>query len=100
MKCPICGAEIDSGALSCPSCHAFQVVERTPLGVLAGWVGILASVLTAMILIPLPFFVILGGSLAGFPWVLPIIGLCLTVGSLWYSRSTKHTTWLARDGSR
>ncbi len=100
MKCPICSAEIESGALSCPTCHAFQTVERTPLGVLAAWVGILAGVLTAMMVIPLPIMLLAGGSLAGFPWVLPGIGLVLTAGSLWYSRGTRHNVWLARDGSR
>ncbi len=99
MKCPICSAEIESAALSCPVCHAFQAVERTPLGVLAGWIGILAGVLTAMVLIPLPVMVIAGGSLAGFPWILPVIGLCITAAALAYSRSTRHTVWVARKQS-
>jgi len=95
MKCPICSAELEAGALACPACGAFQAVERTPLGVLTGWVGIVAGVLTAMVLVPLPVMVLAGGSLAGFPWVLPLIGLALTGASLGYSRSTRHTVWLA-----
>lgn len=97
MKCPICSAEIESGALVCPGCRAIQSVERTPLGVFAGWLGILSAILTAMILIPLPLMVYANVSLQGFPWVLPIAGLCIAAASLWYSSSTKHTVWLIRD---
>ncbi len=94
MKCPICSAEIETGALSCPTCRAFQSVERTPLGVVAGWVGILAGVLTIMLLV-LPITLLFAGSLEGFPWVLPAIGVCVTGAGLWYSHSTKHLVWIA-----
>jgi len=94
MKCPFCSTEIAPGALACPSCRAFQTVERTPLGVFTGWLGIIASVLTAMLLIPVPLMALAGISLQGFPWVLPIIGSSVAVGAFWHSRSTKHIVWL------
>ncbi len=97
MQCPVCSAELESGALKCASCGAIQIVERTPLGVLSGWLGILSAVLTAMILLALPFIVIAGFSLKGFPWVLPIVGLALSVVFFGYSRKTRHLVWRARD---
>ncbi len=96
MKCPVCSAELEPGALNCPSCHAMQVVERTPLGVLSGWLGILSAVLTGMILLALPFIVIAGFSLQGFPWALPVVGLILTAAFLGYSRNTRRLVWRAR----
>lgn len=96
MKCPICSAEIASDALTCPTCRAIQTVERTPLGVIIGWIGIVSTVLTAMIYIPLPLMIYANISLQGFPWWLPAIGTILASGTLWYSRSTKHTVWLPR----
>jgi hypothetical protein len=100
MKCPICSAEIASDAYSCPSCRAILVVERTTLGVFAGWLGIVATVLTAMILIPIPLMIFGGVSLVGFPWWLPLVGTCIAAPSLWYSRSTRHTLWLPRTETR
>jgi len=100
MKCPVCSAELDPDAIRCPSCHAFQSVERTPLGVFSGWVGILSAVVTAMILTPVPFMLFGGGTLSGYPWILPITGVSLSVGALWYSRSTRHTVWLARKDTQ
>jgi membrane protein insertase Oxa1/YidC/SpoIIIJ len=96
MNCPVCSADLAPGATNCPACHAFQSVERTPLGVFSGWVGVVSAALTAMMLALVPFILIAGASLHGFPWILPIIGIVLTVGALWYSRSTRHTIWLAR----
>ncbi len=97
MKCPICSAELAPNAVSCPNCHAFQSVERTPLGVLAGWVGVLSAVLTAMILTPVPFMAFAGTSLSGFPWILPGIGVGLSAAAFLYSRSTRHVVWLKRQ---
>ncbi len=98
MQCPVCSAELAPGALSCPSCHAMQVVERTPLGVVTGWLGIVSAVLTSMVAIALPVLIIAGVSLQGFPWILLIVGLVLTGGFLGYSRTTRHLAWRsARD---
>jgi hypothetical protein len=94
MKCPICSAEIEPFALSCPFCHAFQSVERTPLGVFSGWLGALSAIFTAMMILPVPIMIIAGVSLEGFPWILPLTGLCLAIASLWHSSSTKHIVWL------
>lgn len=95
MNCPFCSTELEAGAVRCPNCQAFASVERTPMGVLTGWLGALSTILTAMILIPLPFMVIFGANMHGFPWVLPIVGTILAVGFLSYSRSTRHPVWLA-----
>ena len=100
MKCPICSAEIQSGVLVCPECRAIQTVERTTLGVFAGWMGILSSVLTAMMIIPMPIMLFAGVSLQGFPWWLPIVGLSMASSSLWYSNKTKHIVWLDREKIR
>lgn len=98
MQCPVCSAELQPGALSCPSCGAIQVVERTPLGVVTGWIGIVSAVLTSMMLIALPVLIIAGISLKGFPWILLITGLVLSGGFLGYSRTTRHLAWrTARD---
>ncbi len=94
MNCPICSAELAPDAINCPKCHAFQSIERTTLGVFSGWVGILSTVLTAMILTPVPFMLFAGVSLSGFPWILPAIGLGLAAACLGYSRSTRHAVWL------
>lgn len=93
MKCPVCSAELEPGALNCPACHAIQVVRRTPLGVVTGWLGIVSGVLTGMVVIALPVLLIAGISLKGFPWILLIVGLALTGGFLGYSRTTRHLAW-------
>ncbi len=97
MNCPICSAELPPDAINCPNCRAFQTVQRTPLGVFAGWVGILAAVLTAMILAFIPFILVSSVSMSGFPWILPGIGICLSVAGFLYSRSTRHVVWLRRQ---
>ncbi len=96
MNCPYCSAALEPDAVSCQACHAFKSVERTPVGVFSGWVGILSAVLTAMILTPVPFMVIAGTSLSGFPWILPGFGIALSAAALLYSRSTRHAVWLQR----
>ncbi len=96
MNCPVCSAELASDAVSCPACHAFKSIERTPLGVFAGWVGVLAAVLTAMILAFIPFILVSSVSMHGFPWLLPAIGASLAAAAFWYSRSTRHAVWLQR----
>lgn len=96
MKCPVCSAELEPGALSCPSCGAIQMVERTPAGVLTGWLGVVSAVLTAMVVIGVIVLLITGVSLKGFPWILLIVGFTLTGGFLGYSRKTRHLAWHAR----
>ncbi len=100
MKCPFCSAELAPDALSCPTCHAFQAVERTPPGVFSAWLGILASVLSAMILRPVPLMALAGISLKGFPWILPIIGCTVAAASFWYAGTTRHLVWLPRATAR
>ena len=99
MKCPVCSAELEPNAIRCPNCQAFESIERTPLGVLSGWLGALSTILTSMILIGLPFL-IYGHKLHGFPWILPITGVILSVVFLGYSRSTRHVVWLEHKVTR
>ena len=97
MKCPVCSAELEPGAIQCPSCGAMQRVERTPVGVVTGWLGIVSAVLTGMVVIGLIVLIVTGVSLKGFPWILVIIGGILTGGFLGYSRKTRHLAWHARN---
>jgi hypothetical protein len=97
MNCPFCSAELAPDTFSCPACHAFQSVERTPLGVFAGWVGVLSAVLTAMVLAFIPFILFSSVSMTNFPWILPGIGIALSAAAFWYSRSTRHIVWLQRQ---
>ena len=97
MNCPFCSAALPAEALSCPACHAFQSVQRTPFGVLCGWLGALSAILTAMMLSFVPFLLFAGSGLHGFPWILPIIGTLMAAGFLGYSRSTRHRVWLAHS---
>ena len=97
MKCPVCSAELEPGAIQCPACGAVQRVERTPVGVVTGWLGIVSAVLTGMIVIGLIVLIVTGVSLKGFPWILVIIGGILAGGFLGYSRKTRHLAWHARD---
>jgi len=64
------------------------------MGVLTGWLGALSAILTTMIALFVPFLLIAGISMKGFPWILPIIGTAMAIGFLWYSRSTRHFVWL------
>jgi hypothetical protein len=97
MNCPNCSAEIEAGIIVCPSCRAIQQFERTPLGIFASGLGIIATTLTSMIIIPLPLLMFTDISLKGFPWIFAIIGTVLAVGSFWYSKSTKREVWLLRE---
>lgn len=97
MNCPVCSAQLEPDALRCQACGAMQIVERTPLGVLSGWLGILSAVFSGMIFLALPFLLIAGISLKGFPWILPLAGVVCTTGFFWYSRKTKHLVWRAHD---
>lgn len=94
MKCPVCSTELEPNAIRCPNCQAFETLERTPIGVVSGWLGALSTILTSMVLIPIPFMLIFGAKMHGFPWILPIVGTILSVGFLGYSRSTRHVVWL------
>lgn len=94
MKCPFCSAEIPDNALSCPSCQAYKSVQRTPIGVLTGWLGALSAILTAMIVAFIPLMLIIGINMKDFPWILPLTGVVMAIGFLGYSRTTRHFVWL------
>jgi hypothetical protein len=97
MKCPYCSAELDNEAISCPACHAMQVVRRTTLGVVTGWLGILLGVQVALAWIPLPFMVLGGLDIGSIPWqlaALVVAATLVTAGLLWHSQSTKHLEWI------
>jgi hypothetical protein len=97
MKCPYCSTELENGAVACPSCNAMQVVRRTPIGVLVGWLAIILGVQVALAWIPLPFLFILGFNMKSIPWqlvVMVIVATFATAGMFWYSGKTKHLEWI------
>jgi len=47
-----------------------------------------------MIVAFIPFMLIFGINMKGFPWILPITGLVMAIGFLVYSRTTRHFVWL------
>jgi hypothetical protein len=96
-KCPSCSAELENGAVACPSCNAMQVVRRTPLGVVVGWLAIILGVQVALALIPVPFLMIAGFNMKSIPWqvtVMVIVAAFITAGMFWYSDKTKHLEWI------
>ena len=100
MKCPFCSAALPDNALSCSYCQAFKSVQRTPMGVLTGWLGALSAILTTMIALFIPFMLVAGISMKGFPWILPIVGTVMAIGFLGYSRTTRHFVWLPHIPTR
>jgi hypothetical protein len=97
MKCPYCSAEIGDNAVICKSCHAQQVVRRTTMGVVVGWLAIILAVQVALAWIPLPFMVLFGFNIKTIPWQLGVILVVATLvnaGMFWYSKSTRHLEWI------
>lgn len=97
MKCPYCSAEIGDNAVICESCHAQQVVRRSTMGVVIGWLAIVLGVQVALAWIPLPFMMMLGFNMKSIPWqlfVILIVATFVMAGMFWYSKSTKHLEWI------
>jgi len=94
MQCPLCAAEINSGAVACEKCGAIKVTERTTVGVFAGWVGMVIGLIWIMLWFPLLFLPFIGYDMKEYPWVTLIIGTLVAAGLLWYSRSTLHNRWI------
>jgi len=93
MQCPICSSEISSDAVGCDKCGATRVTQRTPLGVVVGWVGLTVALLMAMMWLFMLALLAFGHSLSGFPWTALFVGSLITVGLLQYSKTTVHTQW-------
>lgn len=94
MQCPICNSEISQAADTCDQCGATRTHVRTSIGVFAGWVGIVVLLMWLIMALPLLLFPFIHLSLAGYPWIVLVIGLVITAGMFWYSKSTVHAEWV------
>jgi predicted nucleic acid-binding Zn ribbon protein len=97
MQCPICASELSPDAVGCEKCGATRVTQRTPLGIIVGWVGMTVALLMVMMWIFMAVLPIFGVSLRGFPWTALIIGTAIAAGLFWYSKSTVHAKWVRRE---
>jgi hypothetical protein len=94
MQCPLCSSELGDKAYECPTCGATQVIQRSPAGVITAWVAMGGGVLWGLFWLLLLLMLVTKQSLAGFPWLVLILGTALVAGLLWYSRTTKRTVWV------
>ncbi len=97
MQCPICASELSPDAVSCEKCGATRVTQRTPVGVIVGWVGITVTLLWILLLLPVLILPFTDHGISGYPWSALIVGAILMVGLLWYSKSTVHAKWVRRE---
>ena len=97
MQCPICASELTPDAVNCAKCGATRVTQRTPAGVIVGWIGMTVALLWIMLFIPLLILPFTAHGIGGYPWPVLIIGGVITVGLLQYSKSTVHATWVRRE---
>ncbi len=96
MKCPYCSAALDNDALNCSSCHAMRIVQRSPLGVVTGWLGIVLGVQVVLVWILMLLVLLSGLATQTIPWQLVVTMIAATFvtgGLLWHSRSTKRLEW-------
>jgi hypothetical protein len=97
MQCPLCASEISSNAIECSNCGATRVTQRTPAGVIVGWVGMTISLLSILWGIPLLVLPFTEHGIKGYDWSTLVAGIILAAGLLWYSKSTLHAKWVRRD---
>lgn len=97
MQCPICASELSPDAIICEKCGATRVTQRTPTGVIVGWVGMTIALLWIMLFVPLLILPFTAHGISGYPWPVLIIGGVLAAGLLQYSKSTVHAEWARRE---
>ena len=97
MQCPICASEISTDAIGCEKCGATRVTQRTPVGVVVGWVGITVALICVMVWLFLFALLAFGHDVSGFPWLATILGTLLAAGLFRYSKSTVHANWVRRQ---
>jgi len=97
MQCPICASELSPDAVNCEKCGATRVTQRTPTGVIVGWIGMTVALLWIMLFIPLLILPFTAHGIAGYPWYALIGGGILAAGLLHYSKSTRYATWARRE---
>jgi len=97
MQCQYCASELSPDSVVCENCGAKRVTQRTPAGVIAGWVGMTMAVVWSLVWLPLLILPFTERGISGYPWPALIIGTLITAGLLWYSKSTVHTTWVRKD---
>jgi len=97
MQCPICASEISNDAIECAKCGAIRVTQRTPVGVIVGWVGMTVALLSVLWGIPVLIMPFMERGLSGYDWRTLIVGILIAAGLLWYSKSTVHAKWVRRE---
>ena len=97
MQCPLCSTEISSDAVDCAKCGATRITQRTPVGVLVGWVALTVALLWALLFIPLLILPFTEHGIKGYPWSALIVGTFIMVGLWWFSKSTVHAEWVRRE---
>jgi hypothetical protein len=96
MLCPLCASEIKPTAIVCEKCGARRVTQRTPVGIFAGWAGIVLAIVWAPLLAGVVILPFTDRGLNDFPWLTLIAGMLVAAGLFWYSKSTIHSKWIRR----
>ena len=97
MQCPFCASELSPDAVDCAKCGATRVTQRTPTGVIVGWIGMTVAILWAMMGIPLLILPFTEHGISGYPWPVFIVGIVIAAGLFQYSKSTVHVKWVRRE---
>lgn len=97
MQCPFCASELSSDAVDCANCGATRVTQRTPAGVIVGWLGMTVALLMVMWGFPLLVMPFTERGISGYDWRTLIVGTIIAAGLLWYSKSTVHAKWFRRE---
>ena len=97
MQCPFCASELGPDAVDCAKCGATRVTQRTPAGVIVGWVGMTVALLWALLFVPLLVLPFTEHGISGYPWPALIVGGVIAAGLFWYSKSTVHAKWVRRE---
>ena len=97
MQCPICATELSPDAVNCEKCGATRVTQRTPAGVIVGWLGMVTGLLWIMMAVPLLVLPFTDHGIGGYPWPVFVAGGVLAAGLLRYSKSTVHAKWAGRE---
>ena len=96
MQCLFCASELSSDAVDCANCGATRVTQRTPAGIVVGWIGINVALICGMVWLFLFALLAFGHDVNGFPWLALILGTLSAAGLFLYSKSTMHAKWVRR----
>ncbi|MDR2196303.1 MAG: hypothetical protein LBE50_06980 [Gallionellaceae bacterium] len=96
QQCSICHTEVADDVISCPTCGAMRITSLSPAGAIVGWASAAVAVCTVCLWSGVVVLPLMGISLSGFPWLALAVGTVLSVGLLWYARSTRRPRWIPR----